>query len=221
MLLLKDVYKEYKNKKITVKALDGLTLNVDEGDFLTVMGESGCGKTTFLNAVGGLVKIDSGIIKFNDTDISKLNADKLLEYRLKNIGIINQNICLLNDRTVFQNVELPLKIRGVEKEERKEMVKSSLEKLGILHKISVFPNELSGGEKQRVAIARALVYNPKILLADEPTASLDEDNTKIVLEQLVKISKLGTTVILVTHNKELSKVGNRCIIIERGRIKID
>ncbi len=164
MIILRDISKVYETKGRQVNALDKINITINKGDFIAIVGKSGCGKSTLLNCMSGLTKLSSGEIIYNDNNISKLNSSKLLNFRKENIGIILQNFSLLNDRTVFQNVELPLKIRKISKHKRKEEVINSLSRLGLDNMLNAYPNELSGGEQQRVAIARALIYRPQVLL---------------------------------------------------------
>lgn len=218
MIILRDISKVYETKGRQVNALDKINITINKGDFIAIVGKSGCGKSTLLNCMSGLTKLSSGEIIYNDNNISKLNSSKLLNFRKENIGIILQNFSLLNDRTVFQNVELPLKIRKISKHKRKEEVINSLSRLGLDNMLNAYPNELSGGEKQRVAIARALIYRPQVLLADEPTGALDEFNTSQIIELLKNISDKGTSVIMVTHNLSAAKLCNKEIKMEDGKI---
>lgn len=218
MMILKNISKIYETKDKKINALEKINITIKKGEFIAIVGKSGCGKSTLLNCISGLIKTSSGEIIYNDKNISKLNSSELLKYRKENIGIILQNFSLLNDRTVFQNVELPLKMRNVNKNKRKEEVINSLSRLGLDDKLNAYPKELSGGEKQRVAIARALIYRPKILLADEPTGALDEFNTSQIIELLKNIADKGTSVIMVTHNLSSAKLCNKEINMEDGKI---
>ena len=217
MLEMIKISKTYKSYNGNVEALRNVNLKVDRGEFVAIVGKSGCGKSTLLNIIAGLVTPTDGIIIYNNEIITGCSKSDLHEYR-NNIGIILQNFSLLNNRTVYQNVELPLRIRKYIKQSKKELVEMYLCKVGMNNKADCFPDQLSGGQKQRVAIARALVSSPNIILADEPTGALDDGNAEQIINMLRDIANSGTIVIMVTHNKDYIKKCDRCITISDGRL---
>ncbi len=218
MLELINVNKIYKTYSGKVNALHNINLTVEKGEFIAIVGQSGCGKSTLLNIIAGLLSPTDGIIMYNGEPISGRTNSYLQEYRRKNVGIILQNFSLLNNRTVRQNVELPLRIRKTGRNEINKLVELYLDNVGMLDKIDNFPNQLSGGQKQRTAIARALVSNPDIILADEPTGALDAANAEQIIKMLHEVSISGKIVIMVTHNMDLIKKCNRCITLSDGKI---
>ncbi len=217
MIKFENVVKHYGN----AKALNGINLNIDQGEFLSLVGMSGAGKSTLLKLLIGEEPLTSGKILIDDIDLSSVkNSD--LPYLRRKIGIVFQDIKLLPKRTAFENVAFAMEVSGHRKEKIDKDVPKILELVGLLHKRESFPHEMSGGEKQRVAIARALSHRPVLLLADEPTGNLDEINADEVLDLLNKINKLGTTVILATHDSSLvNKIRKRVITIEGGQITME
>ena len=209
------VYKEYNRKTY---ALRNITFDVKNGEFIAVTGPSGCGKSTLLNILAGLLAPAEGGIIYNNDKIDYNNSAQLQQYRCNHVGIILQNFSLLNDRTVGQNVSLPLDIRKIEKKQKNGMVREYLMRTGMIDKIDSFPQQLSGGQKQRVAIARALVYNPDIILADEPTGALDKDNAVQIIDMLREIAEEGKIVIMVTHDMNMVSRCDRCITLKDGCI---
>ncbi len=218
MLEISQLYKEYKSYTGNVTALKNVNLTVREGEFIAIVGKSGCGKTTLLNIIAGLLSPTGGSIRYQGEEITGRPPKFLQEYRRRHVGIILQNFSLLNDKNIFQNVELPLRIRRMEKQERKRLVTDYLEQMDILDQAEKFPNQLSGGQKQRAAIARALIYHPDIILADEPTGSLDDANAEQIVNMLGEIARNGKMVIMVTHNTELTKKCGRCVTMAEGEI---
>lgn len=216
LLELNHIKKSYHTGKKPNVVLNGLSLRVDKGEMLAVMGKSGCGKSTLLNILGCITTMDEGEYLYQDTPINTTNLKEANSFRKEHLAFIVQDFALLNDKTVFHNVELPLLVRKLPREARREQVLKHLLMVGMEDKLDQFPNQLSGGEQQRIAIARALVSKPDLLLADEPTGSLDEENTTVILKMLRNISELGTTVILVTHDKEVADYCSRCIRISNG-----
>ena len=203
------------------KALNNINLHIKQGEFISLVGMSGAGKSTMLKMLVGEEELDDGSILIDDIDMSKIRkAD--LPYLRRKIGVVFQDIKLLPKRTAFENVAFAMEVSGHRKEQIQKDVPRILELVGLTHKTHSFPNEMSGGEKQRVAIARSLAHRPVLLLADEPTGNLDEVNAAEVLDLLLKINKLGTTVILATHAAELvNKIHKRVITIEGGQITIE
>ncbi|MDO5717422.1 MAG: ABC transporter ATP-binding protein [Tissierellia bacterium] len=216
-LILKNVKKVYQQGEIEVKALKGINLNVNTGEFISVIGDSGSGKTTLLNIIGGIDHQTSGDVILDTLELKNLNEEKLTEYRRKNIGFIFQNYNLIPILNVRENIILPLNLDGKEVDE--EYLDEILELLEIEEKTSAFPNQLSGGQQQRVAIARALICKPKIILADEPTGNLDQRNSQNIIELFVRMNKkFNQTIIMITHNLELTRHCDRVIRIIDGEI---
>jgi len=217
IIRFKDVYKYYYTGDEKVTALSGVSLEFQKGDFVSIMGPSGGGKTTFLNCLGGLDFPDQGEIYLNDRLLNNLSDKELTELRRKEIGFVFQFFNLMPTLTVQENVELPLLISRSARTESKQ-VQSLLNYVGLLHRAKSFPAELSGGEMQRVAIARALVHRPSIVLADEPTGNLDSENGIKILELMSKAcTDFKTTVGMATHNSQIADYGNRHFEIRDGK----
>ena len=217
IIRFKDVYKYYYTGDEKVTALSGVSLEFQKGDFVSIMGPSGGGKTTFLNCLGGLDFPDQGEIYLNDRLLNNLSDKELTELRRKEIGFVFQFFNLMPTLTVQENVELPLLISRSARTESKQ-VQSLLNYVGLLHRAKSFPAELSGGEMQRVAIARALVHRPSIILADEPTGNLDSENGIKILELMSKAcTDFKTTVVMATHNSQIADYGNRHFEIRDGK----
>ncbi len=218
MIYIDNVTKIYKNGE---KSLRGVTLNIDKGEFLSIVGYSGAGKTTLLKLILGEIKPTSGAVYFNSVNISKLSQRELNKYR-RNIGVIFQDFRLISNKNVYENVAFAMQAAGKEEEDVKKDVPHVLKLVGLENKHSSFPQELSGGEKQRVAIARAIVNNPDVIIADEPTGNLDPINTADIIDLLKKINGFGTTVIMATHDKSIvNTLRRRVVTIERGVIARD
>lgn len=216
MLQIHNISKIYKEYNRETYALRNVTFDVKNGEFIAVTGPSGCGKSTLLNILAGLLAPAEGEIIYNNDKIDYNNSAQLQQYRCNHVGIILQNFSLLNDRTVGQNVSLPLDIRKIEKKQKNGMVREYLMRTGMIDKIDSFSQQLSGGQKQRVAIARALVYNPDIILADEPTGALDKDNAVQIIDMLREIAEEGKIVIMVTHDMNMVSRCDRCITLKDG-----
>ena len=217
IIRFKDVYKYYYAGDEKVTALSGVSLEFQKGDFVSIMGPSGGGKTTFLNCLGGLDFPDQGEIYLNDRLLNNLSDKELTKLRRKEIGFVFQFFNLMPTLTVQENVELPLLISRSARTESKQ-VQSLLNYVGLLHRAKSFPAELSGGEMQRVAIARALVHRPSIVLADEPTGNLDSENGIKILELMSKAcTDFKTTVVMATHNSQIADYGNRHFEIRDGK----
>lgn len=199
--------------------LHEVSLTVKEGEFLTIMGKSGCGKSTLLNVLGTIRKPTAGNYYFRGEEITCLKDKRLASFRNKNIGFVVQHFALINEYTVADNIALPMQYQKRKVREREKCVDEILEKMDLKDKKYVYPYKLSGGQQQRVAIARAMITKPQLLLADEPTGSLDEENGMKIMELLKEANKEGTTVIMVTHDLELAKMGDRCIKMRDGRIE--
>ncbi|MDJ0274427.1 MAG: ABC transporter ATP-binding protein [Nitrososphaerota archaeon] len=220
MLELIDVWKVYRTGSVEYPALRGVTLRIEDGEFVAVVGPSGSGKTTLLNLVGALDLPTKGDIVLNGTSYTSLGRSGLNELRRKELGFVFQTFNLLSHLTALENVELPLIAAGVPRSERRRRALEMLARLGMENKASKKPTELSGGEQQRVAIARALVNNPSVILADEPTGNLDSANAKNVVELLREINKReGKTILLVTHNLEIAEYADRIVRMRDGRVE--
>jgi cell division transport system ATP-binding protein len=217
MIKFENVTKFYGDSK----ALNGINLDIEQGEFISLVGMSGAGKSTLLKLIIGEEDLDQGKILIDGIDISGVKK-KDLPYLRRKIGTVFQDIKLLPKRTTFENVAFAMEVSGHKRERIEKEVPKILELVGLLHKRDHFPNQMSGGEKQRAAIARALSHRPVLLLADEPTGNLDEINAAEVIDLLLKINKLGTTVILATHAADLvNKIHKRVITIEGGQITIE
>lgn len=212
---LQDVTKTYKMGEVTIKAADGISFDVEKGEFVIVVGPSGAGKTTVLNILGGMDTATSGKVLVDGAEISKYRGKKLIQYRREDIGFVFQFYNLVPNLTALENVELALQIC-------KEPLdaKTVLEEVGLGERLNNFPAQLSGGEQQRVSIARALAKNPKLLLCDEPTGALDYNTGKAILKLLQDTCRnKGMTVIVITHNSALAPMADRVIHIKNGRVE--
>jgi putative bacteriocin export ABC transporter (lactococcin 972 group) len=216
LVILKNITKTYKTGKIAYQVLKGINLEVEEKEFLAIMGASGSGKTTLLNIIGLLDKPDSGIYIFDGQEVSKLNKNDLAYIRNRKIGFVFQAFHLVPWATALENVLMPLLYRGVFKKEDEERALQLLTRLGLEKRINAKPSELSGGEQQRVAIARALITHPKLLLADEPTGNLDSKSSQEVMKIFKELNEEGLTIIMVTHDPEIAKFAQRIKIIKDG-----
>ena len=214
-----DVKKVYVSDGVPTEALRGTSLKVTKGEFIAVVGPSGSGKSTLLHLVGGLDRPTSGKVLIGGNDINKLSDDKLAELRNEKIGFVFQFYNLIPYLPVIKNVELPLIVKGVSSQERKERVLKLLEEVGLKDKAFTRPTRISGGEQQRVAIARALINNPEILLADEPTGNLDSKNSMMIAELFRKLNDKGRTIVMVTHNLEVASYAKRILYIRDGLIE--
>ncbi len=219
MIELKNVEKIYGDKDCPIHALKGVSLNIADGEFVAIMGPSGSGKSTLLNIIGCMDSLTKGIYKIDETIISDLKNAKRQDFAKNNISFVFQDFALMNDYTAYENVELPLRIKGIPSKMRKKTVFDALGKVGMAEYYKKYPNKLSGGQQQRVAIARALASGNKYILADEPTGALDSVNGMEVIKVLKMIANEGKTIIMVTHNDELAKHADRIIYIEDGLIK--
>jgi putative ABC transport system ATP-binding protein len=217
MLQVNDLEKFYKTEEVQTIALNKLSFEVKEGEFVAIMGPSGCGKSTLLNILGLLDSPDGGSFKFNGEEISNYNERKRSQLRKHNVGFVFQSFNLIDELTVFENVELPLIYTGVKKGERKKRVEEVLEKMQIMHRRNHFPQQLSGGQQQRAAVARAVVNNPKLILADEPTGNLDSSNGNEVMDLLTDLNEAGTTIVMVTHSEHDAKYSHRIIRMLDGQ----
>ena len=217
LIHLKDVNKTYQGAQ-PLHVLKGIDLDIERGEFVSIMGASGSGKSTLLNILGILDNYDTGEYRLNDVLIKGLSETRAAEYRNKMIGFIFQSFNLISFKTAVENVELPLFYQGVSRKKRHELAMEYLEKLGLKQWANHYPNEMSGGQKQRVAIARALITKPEIILADEPTGNLDSKNGAEVMHLLTELNHEGTTIVMVTHNEHDAKIAHRTIRLFDGQI---
>lgn len=215
---LKDIHKSYRIGDSEFTVLKGIDLQIEEGEFIALMGPSGSGKSTLLNIVGCLDRPTSGQFSLQGQEISQTSDDELARVRREELGFIFQTFNLIGRISVLKNVEVPMMLSGVTREKRKERALKLLESVGIVHRSDFSPQNISGGERQRVAIARALANNPKIIIADEPTGNLDLKNSNEVMKILSNLYKEGRTIIMVTHNPEITENCSRVIRLRDGRI---
>ncbi len=209
----RNIHKEFKNGDVITKVLKGVNLDVYEGEFLVLLGESGCGKSTLLNIVSGMDSCDEGEIIFEEKDLANANEEELTDFRRKNIGFIFQSYNLMPNLTAVENLDLI----GELVENPMDSTKA-LELVGLKEKKNNFPNQMSGGQQQRVSIARALVKNPKLIIADEPTAALDYTTSIEVLSVMEKIVESGATLVMVTHNEEITRMADRVVRMRNGQV---
>ncbi len=221
LIELRDLRKIYEVGSETVRALDGLSLEIEQGSYLAIMGASGSGKSTLMNVIGCLDRPTSGRYELNGTAVEDLPEDDLARLRNREIGFVFQTFNLLARTAAIANVELPLIYAGVGRKERRERALEVLEQVGLGDRVQHHTNELSGGQRQRVAIARALVNNPSILLADEPTGNLDTTTSKEIIELFDALHRSGNTVILVTHERDIAAHSHRCVVLCDGKVVED
>ncbi|SFC58516.1 putative ABC transport system ATP-binding protein [Parapedobacter composti] len=221
MIKITELQKFYRTEEVETMALNNLSIHVKEGEFVAVMGPSGCGKSTLLNIVGLLDDLDSGSYLFNGIEVANFNERKRSDLRKHNIGFVFQSFNLIDELTVFENVELPLIYTKVPAAERKKRVEEVLEKVQIMHRRNHFPQQLSGGQQQRVAVARAVVNRPKLILADEPTGNLDSNNGNEVMQLLTELNEAGTTIVMVTHSEHDARYADRIIRMLDGRVLME
>ncbi len=204
-----------------VDALNNIDLEVDRGDFVAIMGKSGCGKSTLLNILGIITKPKEGSYSFGETKINQLNSSASARFRNCNIGFVVQHFALIKDLTVRENISLPLVYQSCKKREIDIKVQEVLRQLELEDKADCYPTELSGGQCQRVAIARAVITNPEVVLADEPTGALDEENGRNIMRIFSELNEKGTTIIMVTHDKDIAQCCKRIVYLRDGRIISD
>ena len=217
LIKLKDINKYYRVGKEKFHVLKSLNIDIEEGDFVMIMGKSGSGKTTLLNVLAFLDKFDDGSYFFNFENVSNLNENQRSIFRNKHIGFIFQQFNLIETLNIYQNIELPLIYDGkLNKSERENIIKEKLKQVGLLDKIKSMPLQLSGGQQQRVAIARSLVNNPKLIFADEPTGALDSETSTDIMNLLKDLNNQGKTIIMVTHDADLIKYATKVIRLKDG-----
>ena len=218
MIKAVNLTKLFRTESVETTALNGVNLEINKGEFLAIMGPSGCGKSTLLNLLGLLDNPTSGELWFLDEEVSRYTENNRTDLRNGNLGFVFQSFNLIDELTVFENVELPLLYAGVPMKERVMRVNAALDRMQIAHRTEHYPQQLSGGQQQRVAIARAIVTNPQIILADEPTGNLDSVNGNEVMNLLLELNKEGSTVVMVTHSEENARMASRLIRMMDGNI---
>jgi putative ABC transport system ATP-binding protein len=221
LLALEDVTKVYRMGDVEVHALRGVSLSVEVGDFVAVMGASGSGKSTLMNIIGCLDRPTSGRYLLAGQEVSELDRDALAEKRNRTLGFVFQNFNLLSRTDAVENVELPLLYAGLHTRERHARARAALERVGLGDRVHHHPNQMSGGQQQRVAIARALVSDPKVILADEPTGNLDSVTSVEVMALFQELSRSGITIVLVTHEPDISRYAARVVVMKDGKIRSD
>lgn len=221
MIDIKNLTKTYNIGKMSIEILKGIDLTVNEGEYVSIMGPSGSGKSTFLNIIGCLDRLTTGTYTLDGKNIENLNDNELSEIRCKKVGFVFQSYNLLPKLNAIENVELPAKYLGMDRNKRKERAKELLRLVGLDDRMHHLPNELSGGQKQRVAIARALINDPKIIFADEPTGNLDSKSTEEILEIFKKLNDKGVTILMVTHEEDVAKHTKRIVRLRDGIIQSD
>jgi acetoin utilization transport system ATP-binding protein len=223
MIIVKNVFHDFvigkKSSQTIIPVLKDVSFKVEKGEIVTIVGRSGSGKSTLLNLISGFIHPTKGEIWIGGEKVSGFNEAKFADFRIQHLGFIFQSFQLIPSLTAFQNIELPLIFKGVKESERKMMTEKMLEKVGLQDYKSHYPGELSGGQQQRVSIARALIVNPPIILADEPTGSLDSETEEELLTFIQDLNKdLGITFLIITHDEKVAKIGNRTIQLIDGRI---
>ena len=221
MLKVENLKKSFFTEEVETIALNGVSFEVKEGEFVAVMGPSGCGKSTLLNILGLLDNPTGGSYHLLGNEVGCLREKERTQFRKGNLGFVFQSFNLIDEMTVFENVELPLVYMGVKASECKRRVNEMLDRMNISHRAGHFPQQLSGGQQQRVAIARAVVSNPKLVLADEPTGNLDSKNGQEVMALLQELNREGTTIIMVTHSQHDAQFASRTICLFDGQIVTD
>jgi putative ABC transport system ATP-binding protein len=217
MITIKNLEKIYRTEEVETVALNKMNLEVNEREFVAIMGPSGCGKSTLLNILGMLDEPTSGSFIFNGIEISKFSENKRSDLRKANIGFVFQSFNLIDELTVFENVELPLVYNNIKPAIRKRMVEEALEQVQMMHRRNHFPSQLSGGQQQRAAVARAVVNGPRLILADEPTGNLDSKNGADVMQLLTSLNDKGTTIVMVTHSEHDARYAHRIVHMLDGQ----
>jgi putative ABC transport system ATP-binding protein len=218
MIKIKSLTKIYTTEEVETTALNSISIDIDDGEFVAIMGPSGCGKSTLLNILGLLDNPTEGEYHFGESEVSRYSERQRAQLRKGSIGFVFQSFNLIDELTVFENVELPLLYLKVPSSERKLKVEAVLERMNIMHRRNHFPQQLSGGQQQRVAIARAIVAKPRLILADEPTGNLDSANGEEVMKVLSQLNEEGTTIIMVTHSPYDANYAHRIINLFDGKV---
>ncbi len=221
IVTIRDLTKVYERGGVTVAALDHVSLDIEHGEFLALMGPSGSGKSTLLHVIAGIDRPDSGVCNVGGVPVPELSESELADWRNQNVGFVFQSFNLIPVLSAFENVELPLLLMNLNKAKRKQLVDTALELVGLADRAHHLPKQMSGGQDQRVAIARAIVTDPKLIVADEPTGNLDSHSADEVLQILATLSSkpIGKTVIMVTHDPRAAGFGTRTLYLEKGRLK--
>lgn len=218
MIQIKNISKVFQTEEIETKALNEVSITINQGEFVTIMGPSGSGKSTLLNIAGLLDNASSGSYQLLNQEMIGLKEQEKAKVRKQNIGFVFQNFNLIDELSVYDNIELPLIYNNVSTSERKQKVNEIAERLGVSHRLKHFPQQLSGGQQQRVAVARALINNPKIILADEPTGNLDSKNGNEVMELLTDLHARGATILMVTHSDYDASFSQKTILMKDGMV---
>ncbi len=218
MIQIKNLSKVFQTEEVETRALNDVTFTLSQGEFVTIMGPSGSGKSTLLNIVGLLDSSTNGSYELLDKEMAKLKEPQRAKIRKETIGFVFQNFNLIDELSVYDNIELPLIYNNVSASQRKEKVEKIAERLGISHRLKHFPQQLSGGQQQRVAVARALINDPKLILADEPTGNLDSKNGNEVMELLTDLHAQGATILMVTHSDYDASFSQKTILMKDGAI---
>jgi putative ABC transport system ATP-binding protein len=218
MIQINDLTKIFRTEEVETRALNEISMQVSQGEFIAVMGPSGCCKSTLLNILGLLDNPTSGLYRLDGKDVGNLKEKERTRTRKGNIGFVFQSFNLIEEMTVAENVELPLVYLKIKSSERKKRVEDALRKMNVSHRASHFPNQLSGGQQQRVAIARAVIAHPKLILADEPTGNLDSKNGKDVMDLLTELNRDGATIVMVTHSQHDASFAHRIVNLFDGQI---
>ncbi len=221
MIKVSNLSKVFRTEEIETTALNGVSFEIKDGEFVAIMGPSGCGKSTLLNILGLLDNPTEGSYQFGETEVAGLKEKDRTKFRKGNIGFIFQSFNLIDELSVYENIELPLRYLDLPSSERKARVTEMMKRMNISHRAKHFPQQLSGGQQQRVAIARACVANPKLILADEPTGNLDSKNGKEVMELLQELNNEGATIVMVTHSQKDAAMAQRTIDLFDGKIVSD
>jgi putative ABC transport system ATP-binding protein len=218
MIRLSNISKAYRTRDLETTALNAVNIEIGQGEFVAVMGPSGCGKSTLLNIIGMIDTPTGGTYHFGDEELSGKSESALVSFRKRNVGFIFQNFNLIDDLTVYENVELPLLYQNIPKPERRTRVREVLELVDLSHRAGHKPDQLSGGQQQRVAVARAVVGDPRLILADEPTGNLDTKNGEEVMQMLETLNEQGTTILMVTHSPSHGERAQRIINMLDGKV---
>ncbi|MCB0791638.1 MAG: ABC transporter ATP-binding protein [Flavobacteriales bacterium] len=218
MLKTIDLTKVYRTDTVETTALGGVSITIEDGEFVAIMGPSGCGKSTLLNLLGLLDSPTSGLLSIDGEDVARYNERRRADLRKRTVGFVFQSFNLIDELTVSENIELPLIYTGMGKAERCERVQAAMERMNIGHRAGHFPQQLSGGQQQRVAIARAVVNDPRLILADEPTGNLDSAHGQEVMDLLTQLNRAGTTIVIVTHSERDAGYAHRIISLLDGRV---
>lgn len=221
MITVSRLSKTFRTEEIETTALNNVSFEINDGEFVAIMGPSGCGKSTLLNILGLLDNPTNGSYKFGNTEVAQLKEKERTLFRKGNIGFIFQSFNLIDELTVYENIELPMRYLNIPASERKAKVTEMMKRMSISHRAKHYPQQLSGGQQQRVAIARACVANPKLILADEPTGNLDTKNGREVMTLLQELNRDGVTIVMVTHSQKDAAMAQRTIAMLDGSIVSD